>query len=398
MNPILGIAIKDIKTFFREKGAIFWTIAFPLVMMLLFSAIFGREVPFTANVGIVDFDQTEITGSLIQVFNETEIFDVKIFENQQEALDKLKAGDAKAVLIFPKGFQLNITTGKKTYVDLYVDETRPDTAQTVRSGIQAIFAEFNKQIRLKWFEYAKQYIEQFLNITPPEGQAEVTESMEALVEPVSLNEKESLRRDAKGYKEAILPGILTYPFLFSSMAGATSAIVEEKLRGTLKRIRASPAHPLSILWGKTLASLAQTIISVLLLASLAYILLNPKVNWNIPLLAPVIFLGAINGIAIGLLISSIARSPTEAGNAATTIGIILQFFIGMYFPVEVLPSYLQLVSKVVPMTYAADVMRSIMLKNVGFGEILPTITLLLISAAVLYSLGIFLYKRWVEKE
>ncbi|NWG10887.1 hypothetical protein HXY33_03935 [Candidatus Bathyarchaeota archaeon] len=44
MNSIIGIAVKDIKTFFRERGTIFWTIAFPVMILLLFTAIFGREI------------------------------------------------------------------------------------------------------------------------------------------------------------------------------------------------------------------------------------------------------------------------------------------------------------------------------------------------------------------
>lgn len=395
MNPLFGMAIKDVKTFFRERGTLFWTIAFPLLMMLLFTAIFGREVPFTADIGIVDLDKTDITANITHILDEAAIFNVKIVEDETQALDSLKAGDIRGVLTFPKGFKSNITMGKSTYVALYVDETDPDVAQTVRSGIQAIFSEFNKQLRSAWVEVAKEWV---LNYTQPDTPVEVIESIEAVIEPVSLNEEEPLEREVKGYKESILPGILTYPLLFSSMVAATGAIVNERLKGTLKRIRASPIHPLSMLFGKTLAALTQTAISILLLAFLAFILLSPKVNWNLPLLIPVMLLGSINGIAIGLLISSISRSPTEASNAATTIAIILQFFIGMYFPLEILPSYLQTVGKVIPMTYAANTMRDIILKDVGFNEVLPTMTLLLISAVILYSLGTLLYKRWVEKE
>jgi ABC-2 type transport system permease protein len=70
----------------------------------------------------------------------------------------------------------------------------------------------------------------------------------------------------------------------------------------------------------------------------------------------------------------------------------------MYFPVEILPNYLQVISKVIPMTYAADIMRDIMLRDAGLNEVLPTMTLLLMSAVFLYSVGTLLYKRWVEKE
>ncbi|KPV65250.1 MAG: hypothetical protein AOA65_0285 [Candidatus Bathyarchaeota archaeon BA1] len=45
MNPLLGIAIKDVKTFLREKEALFWTIALPFLMMLLFTAFSEERHP-----------------------------------------------------------------------------------------------------------------------------------------------------------------------------------------------------------------------------------------------------------------------------------------------------------------------------------------------------------------
>lgn len=341
MNPTLGIAIKDVKTFFRERGTLFWTIAFPLAMMLLFTAIFGREVPFTANIGVVDYDKTETTNSIIQALNNTEIFGVKTIDDEQQAIESLEAGDVSAVLTFPEGFHANITTGRATNISLDIDETSPNTAQIVRSGLQAFFSEVNKDVRSTWVEFAKGVVTVLLNYTQPDVPKElILESMDDIVEPISITEEEPLTSEAIGYKEYILAGVLSFPLLFSSMAGAAEIIVSERLTGTLKRIRASPTSPLSMLWGKTLAVLTQTAISIALLASLGYLLLNPRVNWNIPLLAPIMLLGSINGIAIGLLISSIARSPREASGAATAIAIILHFFIGMYFPLEILPDYL----------------------------------------------------------
>ncbi len=70
------------------------------------------------------------------------------------------------------------------------------------------------------------------------------------------------------------------------------------------------------------------------------VLLNPNAYWNLPLLIPVFFLGSINDIALGRIISSIGRASQEASNAATTIVIVPQFFIGLYFPVDYLPEWM----------------------------------------------------------
>ena len=54
MNSVVGIAVKDTKTFFRERGTLFWTMAFPIMILLLFTAVFGREIPFNAKMIFAD--------------------------------------------------------------------------------------------------------------------------------------------------------------------------------------------------------------------------------------------------------------------------------------------------------------------------------------------------------
>lgn len=367
MNSIIGIAVKDIKTFFRERGTIFWTIAFPILIMLLFTAIFGRDIPFNANIGIVNEDsQTPITGSIISGLNGTGFLTIKNFTNRVEALKELNATNVRAVVIIPQNFTRDFTVIGHANISLIVDGSNPDVEQLVSNGIKTFFTEYYKHI---------------LNYT----------------EPIVVNEEISFVGQKIGYKENIVPGMLCYPLLFSSMVVSTGAIVYEREKGTLKKIRASPIRPINVLIGKTFAALFQTAISILIMGLLAVTLLAPRLNWNVALLAPIMFLGSMNGIALGLIISCIGRAPQEASNAATTIGIVLQFFIGMYFPIEYLPTYLQQIGKVIPMTYAAQAIRDIMVRNATLnGIFLPMITLTF-SAIILYAVGVLLYKRWVEK-
>jgi ABC-2 type transport system permease protein len=372
LNAIIGIAVKDVKTFFRERGTVFWTIAFPVMILLLFTAIFGREIPFNAKIGVVDYDQNGISASIISGLNSTGIFTVTNFTDKTEARKELNASNVRAVVTIPKGFALNLTSAN-AHVLLAVDDTNPDIARLVRDGVKAFFSEFYKS---------------FYNQTHGTN----------YTEPITVSEEASVVGQKIGYKENIVPGMLTYPLLFSSMVVSTGAIVYEREKGTLKKIRASPAGPINVLLGKTLAALFQTAISIIIMSVLAVVLLGPKLNWNLPLLIPILFLGSMNGIALGLIISCIGRSPQEASNAATTMGIVLQFFTGMYFPIEYLPDYLQQFGRFIPMTYAAQALRDIMIRNATVSDLLLPIGTLIIAAIVLYAVGIVLYKRWVEKE
>jgi ABC-2 type transport system permease protein len=367
MNSIIGIAVKDIKTFFREKGTIFWTIAFPVLIMLLFTAIFGREIPFNANMGIVNEDEVnEITGTVISGLNATGFLTLKIFDNKTEALKDLNATNVRAVLIIPQNFTQNLFYGKAD-VSLVVDGSNPDTARLIEDGVGTFFSEYYKQFKPDY------------------------------TEPITVNTEISVVGERVGYKESIVPGMLTYPLLFSSMVVSTGAIVFEREKGTLKKIRAAPIRPINMLLGKTLAAVFQTTISITVMAILAAVLLAPKLNWNIPLLIPIFFLGSMNGIALGLIISCIGRAPEEASNAATTIAIVLQFFTGMYFPIEYLPTYMQQIGRVIPMTYAAQALRDIMIRNATLNDLLLPFATLAGAAIILYMVGVLLYKRWVEK-
>jgi ABC-2 type transport system permease protein len=373
MNSIVGIAVKDTKTFFRERGTVFWTIAFPIMILLLFTAIFGREFPFNANIGLVDYekDSMGITAGIVSGLNNTEVFTIRSFSETTEALKELNATNVRAVITIPEGFSEAFMAGNAS-VSLVVDGTSPDVHRLITDATRNFFTEYYKQYyRLT---YGSEY-----------------------TAPVTVNEEVAVVGQQIGYKENIVPGMLTYPLLFSSMVVSTGAIVFEREKGTLKKIRAAPISSINALMGKTLAALFQTAISISLMAVLAYFLLGPKLNWNLSLLTPIFFLGSMNGIALGLIISCIGRAPQEASNAATTIAIVLQFFVGMYFPIDYLPEFMQQIGRFIPMTYAAQALRDIMIRNVTFSDLLLPLVTLTVSALILYFIGVLMYRRWVEK-
>jgi ABC-2 type transport system permease protein len=371
MNSIVGIAVKDIRTFFREKGTVFWTIAFPVMIMLLFTAIFGRDIPFHATISVVDYENSALTASIVSGLNDTGFLTVRNFADETEALRELNDTNIRAVITIPQNFTQSLLV-REAKIELVVDGSNPDVSRLIRGGVETFFAEYYKGFHLQTFG---------TNYT----------------DPITVNIQIAVVGEEIGYKENIVPGMLTYPLLFSSMVVSTGAIVYEREKGTLKKIRAAPIRPINMLVGKTLAALFQTAISIVVMSVLAAVLLGPKLNWNVPLLLPIFFLGSMNGIALGLIISCIGRSPQEASNAATTIAIVLQFFTGMYFPIDYLPTYMQQIGQVIPMTYAAQALRNIMIQNATANDLLLPIVTLMVSAAILYSIGVVLYKRWVEK-
>jgi len=140
MNSIMGIAKKDIKILFREKGTVFWTIAFPVMILLLFTAIFGREIPFNANIGVVNYDDDPygISASVVNGLNNTGFLTVKNFTDENEALEELNATNIRAVLVIPQNFSQNLYT-ENASVSLILDGTNPDVYRVINDGIKTFF-------------------------------------------------------------------------------------------------------------------------------------------------------------------------------------------------------------------------------------------------------------------
>jgi len=352
MKRIFYIAKYEMKMLFKTKEVLFWNIAFPIILMLLFTAIFGGGRTIVIDVGIYDQDNTQISNTIIDIFNQTNVTNLVLIQNNETLYQKLSQHELDAYIIIPKGLGKNVTSGYQAILNIYIDNSDPNIADISKGIIKSIIDGFNNQTR-SIYEKFIEGVGNF-NKTMIEHMRAYAETLKPLFKPVKGTEKVE-------YKEFILTGIIGYGFLFSSMVTATASIVNERKAGTLKRLLLTPLKPIEILVGKTFSALFNTLIYTFLVLAIGIPLLQPKIHLNIPDLIIIVILGSLSGIVIGLLISAIFRTTEGAQGFAIIIGIFLQWFIGIWFPLEMLPSYLRSISNYIPMTYALNVVREILL-------------------------------------
>ena len=75
----------------------------------------------------------------------------------------------------------------------------------------------------------------------------------------------------------------------------------------------------------------------------------------------------------------------------------MMFLSGVLFPVEAMPSFLQTVSKVLPLTYAVDALRKVMILGVGIEATILPLAILIILGVVTMTLGVPLFDRAVRR-
>ena len=123
-SAIKAFIVKDFKEIFRDKVAVFWMIAWPLIWLVLTAYIFippRADRPMTMRVGLVNYDASSgfpVNGSiLIRALEEAEykdvkLFNVKIYEDKALLLEDIKRGRIDAGIIIPENFGENLTLGQ----------------------------------------------------------------------------------------------------------------------------------------------------------------------------------------------------------------------------------------------------------------------------------------------
>jgi ABC-2 type transport system permease protein len=181
----------------------------------------------------------------------------------------------------------------------------------------------------------------------------------------------------------LIPGLVAILLTFSGTLLAAFAIVRERERGTLEQLMVTPASPVAVVLGKLLPYLALAFLQLLFVLALMVFVFRVPVNGDLPLLLAlaVVYLFAL--LALGLLVSSWAKSQMEAIQIAQMFLLPSIMLSGYIFPLTSLPGPLRWFSQVLPATHFIAIARGIIIRGAGFVDLWPNVAALLAIAVVL---------------
>lgn len=169
----------------------------------------------------------------------------------------------------------------------------------------------------------------------------------------------------------IAPALLATMALFFSFLLTGISFLRERSQGTMERLMASPVSRLDIvvgyLFGFFIFALVQTAIIILFTIYVLDVRYYGDL-WQIFVFQIVVIIGAVN---LGILTSTFARNEFQMVQFIPLLIFPQVFLCGVLWPVEQMPNYLQWLSAILPLTYAVDGLREIMLSaksliDVGF--------------------------------
>lgn len=200
------------------------------------------------------------------------------------------------------------------------------------------------------------------------------------------------------YTTFIFPGVLVMSVLFGTMFYGLYIVWDKKL-DFLKEVLAAPVSRSSVFLGKVLGGTTDPMVQSVIMLTLGAILLrliDPAFEGIDPLGAifvlPVVFVVAVAIAALGLGIGSMFESFEGFQVVGSFVSFPLFFLSGALYPLDGLPAYLQVLTTVNPMTYAVDLIRTLLL-GVGQIPIVTSVAVLLAFAGSMLAFGTFMFQR-----
>lgn len=202
---------------------------------------------------------------------------------------------------------------------------------------------------------------------------------------------------AMNYLDFMTPGILAQSVLFVSIFYGIAIIWERDL-GLTHKFLATPTPRTALVLGKAISAGFRCLPIVVIIYLLAF-LLRARVNWGLPNILGVlvmVMLGAIFFSTLSLVIACLVKTRERFMGIGQVLTMPLFFASNAIYPIEIMPAWLRVVSRINPLTYVINAVRSLMIVDAPATSLLNDYGILVMASAVLVLVAGVLYRRVIS--
>jgi len=353
---------RNLKETYRDPLALGFLLAFPLLFMLLFGAIFSGDTTPNYPIGVIDKDGTPVSQAFVdEALAEVPVLEVATYENAASAMEDLKLGNISAYIIIPHGFSEQISRSWQDEEANITLEITYDESDFMATG--QIISTINAVTR----SFAHIEVPITINANPIHIETEIT------------------------YIDFIAPGIIIFGLLILIPTSAR-IIVHDKEKGFLSRLLTTPLRPVEFISGYSLCLVVIAIAQIIIFILVGW-LLGMDIVGSIGLAFLVFLLTALCSIGIGMVVAALSKTENQAEPLCWIFAMPLAMLSGCWFSVEMLPSYLRNVAYAFPYAHAIDASKAVITRGVGI-EVVSSDVLFLAGWAVgVFAIGVILFRR-----
>lgn len=366
--------VSDFKVFsrgyLRNKFGLFFGLIFPVILILIFGAIFsgnssGKITVYTQNQDTGPFlsPQMDVASQFVQALNGTAPDGTKISDTwpiQVELVDTsenftkyLGEHSASDGIIIPTGFSADYLTGEMVDVTVYGNPTS-STSGIVSGTVGGVANLFNLQR---------------FNGSTIIGVSSAT-----------------VNTDQTQYVDFLIPGLIGFSILVSPMFSLVNISSEYKKTKLFKQLSLTPLTKMEWLASKVLWYIVLTTISFLLMVTVGVLAFGAHVTLTVWLI-PFLLIGPTLFASLGMLVGTVTKNPETAGIIGNIVTFPMMFLAGTFFPISIMPQYLQSIAHVLPLYYIVEGLNNVMVYANYSGAVIDlavvgVITVVIFAAAV----------------
>jgi len=323
------------RNWLRSRSGLFFSFLFPVMFLLLFGSIFGSSassIPLTVqNNDLVGGVPTPLSSSFLAALNTTHILHVSTLAPGSNVTtyvyDQASSfGGDPRVLVIPHGFAANITGGRAVELS-YISSPADQVGGQVESVISGVADSFN-------FQLVKQQRLIVLSTTPASVR--------------SLNQI-----------DYYMPGLIAAFMMTNGIIGLTNVATEFKRTGLTRRLSATPLTKLEWVLGNVLSQAVLAVVLAAVMIVLGIGIYNTTVTIDL-YTALTLLAGAVLFSGIGMTLAGLVKDPEAAAGLGNAIAFPMMFLSGTFWPVSIMPDFLQALARILPLTYFSEGLRDSM--------------------------------------
>ena len=362
MNPRVVIAnlVVSIKSFYREKTAVFFRIAFPVLLILVFGTIFMDKDNMSFDLCVQDLDGTKASEQLVETIEHSGRFKLTTIAPTINATQYAKDHKTNLLISIPEGFEksmmqrltLDDPDASVTFTVVY--DPSSNAASTKMQALDLVIAAMNQEISGK--------------------------------PPFIRSVKTSILAHKYRFIEFFVPGIIAMTVMTSSLFGAVNVNAELRQKGVIRKLSTTPITRTDWILSNILYQFILAVLSTIVILLVSYAVFNVSLQIN-AWLSIFVVLDVFAFVGLGMILTRVANDAESAAAAANAFMFPMMFLSGTFFPVEMMPGFLQKLARILPLYYVNEGLRASMVSSDNLAA-LKYAAVIGIFAAVVFVLGI----------
>ncbi|MDI1463014.1 ABC transporter permease [Catellatospora sp. KI3] len=351
MTGLLSLSAAMARGFFRDRTALFFTILFPLMFLIIFGALLNS--PGSSKTEVVQIGSIAALDNLPADAKQqlSDVLEVVRVDDRAAALQQVRDGDVAAALE---------QQGDRVIVHFSAaDQVK---AATVHGIMQALVQQGNLAAA---------------GVTKP-----------ALTLTSQQVEDESLKAI-----QYMTPGLLGWAIASGATFGAALTLVSWRQKKILRRLRLSPVPLVSVIGARVSVSVMIALVQSAVFVGVALLpMFGLQLSDQWYAFIPLMIVGTLAFLSIGLLAGAAAKTSEAASAIANLIVLPMAFLSGAFFPLDNAPKWLQQISDLLPLKHLVSSMQDVMVRGEGFTATLPAIGILAGFSIVVSGIAALLFK------